>query len=344
MMCIKPRPRRERRIRAGVSTITERIDRITLLGPQSRSETPPVPRSVKVELTARCDLQCFFCASSMRLRRKADIDAAFFRRILREMRALGVEEIGLFYLGESFLCAWLPAAIRYAKRVCGYPYVFLTTNGRMASPERVRECMEAGLDSLKFSFNFSGPEQFHRVTGARAADYRRVEANLAAARQVRDEVEARTGHRCGLYASSIRYDDEQLVRMKAAVRRIRSQVDEHYWLPLYGQAGLTTGARGTAPAAGNPGRLGALRKPLPCWSLFTEGHITWDGRLSACCFDHDGRFGMGDLNCETFMEAWHSLRFARLRRASLLGDVRGTACERCIAWDAAPERGASAAG
>jgi mRNA-degrading endonuclease toxin of MazEF toxin-antitoxin module len=49
------------------------------------------------------------------------------------------------------------------------------------------------------------------------------------------------------------------------------------------------------PTAGNQGRVGALRKPLPCWSLFTEGHVTHDGRLSACCFDHDGRFEMGDL-------------------------------------------------
>ena len=34
---------------------------------------------MKIELTARCDFQCFFCASHMRLREKADIDPAFFR-------------------------------------------------------------------------------------------------------------------------------------------------------------------------------------------------------------------------------------------------------------------------
>lgn len=316
-----------------MNTITDRIDRITLLTDAYRSPAPPAPRSVKIELTARCDFQCFFCASSMRLREKADIEPAFFRRVLREMRGLGVEEIGLFYLGESFLCRWLPDAVRFAKQDCGYPYVFLTTNGRMASPERVRECMEAGLDSLKFSFNFSGPEQFHEVTGVREEDYAKVEANLRAARRVRDEVEAATGHRCGLYASSIRYDDVQLQRMEEAVARIVPFVDEHYWLPLYGQAGLTAGAKGTVPTAGNQGRIGALRKPLPCWSLFTEGHITYDGRLSACCFDHDGRFDMGDLNRESFMEAWHGARFRALRGANLAEDVRGTVCEQCIAYE-----------
>ena len=308
--------------------ITERIDRITRLTDDCRSDTPPIPRSVKIELTARCDFQCFFCASRLRLRDKGDIDPALFRRVLKEMRVLGVEEIGLFYLGESFLCRWLPEAIRYARHDCGYPYVFLTTNGRMATPERVRDCMEAGLDSLKFSFNFADAAQFTQVTSVRAGDFDVVEANLKAAREVRDKGR----YSCGIYASSIRYDDAQQGRMEAAVARILPYVDEHYWLPLYGQAGLTSGALGTVPTAGNQGRVGALRKPLPCWSLFTEGHVTYDGRLSACCFDHDGRFDMANLTRQSFAEAWHSARFRRLRAANLAEDVRGTACERCIAY------------
>jgi len=312
--------------------ITERIDRITLLTDDYRGEAPPIPKSVKIELTARCDFKCFFCASHMRLRQKSDMSWTLFSRVVREMRDLGVEELGCFYLGESFLVPWLSEAIRYAKVECGYPYVFLTTNGRMATPERVRECMEAGLDSLKFSFNFSDPAQFHEVTRVRADDFWTVERNLREARRMREEVEARTGHRCGLYASSIRYDDAQHERMAAAVARIAPYVDEHYWLPLYGQAGLTSGAKGTVPTAGNQGRIGALRKPLPCWSLFTEGHITYDARLSACCFDHDGRFSMANLEREPFMQAWHSEPFQRLRRANLDTDVRGTVCEKCIAY------------
>jgi hypothetical protein len=315
--------------------ITERIDRITLLTGPFRSETPPVPHSVKIELTARCDFQCFFCASHMRLRAKSDMDERLFRRLAREMRDDGVEELGLFYLGESFLVPWLPEAIGFAKRDCGYPYVFLTTNGRLASPGKVRACMEAGLDSLKFSFNFADPAQFRDVTGVKAGAYATIVDNLRAARAVRDEVERASGHRCGLYASSIQYDGEQAQRMAEAVATIVPFVDEHYWLPLYGQAGLTTGAKGTTPTAGNQGRVGALRKPLPCWSLFTEGHVSFDGRLSACCFDHDGRFDMGDLTRQSFREAWHSAPFRALRRANLAEDVRGTVCEKCIAYDEA---------
>lgn len=309
--------------------ITDRIDAITEIRPAFRSATPPPPPSVKIELTARCDMQCFFCASAFKLRDKRDMDWGFLRRLLQDLREAGVEEIGMFYLGESMLYRRLPEAIAYAKGL-GFPYIFLTTNGRMAKPETLRTCFEAGLNSLKFSFNWADAEQCKEVTRIDAFDT--VVANIKAARAVRDAVAAETGRHCGLYASSVMYDGEQQERMAAAVETIRPYIDEHYWLPLYSQAGLTGGAQGTKPVAGNIGRVGALREPLPCWSLFTEGHVTYDGKLAACCFDHDGRFNMGDLTKTSFLDAWHSAPFKALRQANLDGDVSGTACERCIAF------------
>jgi len=76
----------------------------------------------------------------------------------------------------------------------------------------------------------------------------------------------------------------------------------------------------------------ALRDPIPCWAAFTEGHITYDGKLSACCFDHNDLLTMGDLNNQSFIEAWNSDKFQSLRQAHLNNDLTGTACERCVAY------------
>lgn len=89
---------------------------------------------------------------------------------------------------------------------------------------------------------------------------------------------------------------------------------------------------GFSPTAGNQGRIGALRDPLPCWSAFTEGHVRADGGLSACCFDSDGKFEMGNLTKQSFMEAWNSETFQKLRFAHLKKDVTGTICEGCLAY------------
>src|SRR5512141_1912377 len=128
-------------------TIPQRIDAITSIGEQYRGAVLPAPKSVKIELTGRCNFSCSFCARSQELRQQSDMDRGLFERLAREMQCAGVKELGLFYLGESFLLPWLKDAIRYAKHIAKFDYVFLTSNMSLAKPGRVRDCISNGLDS-----------------------------------------------------------------------------------------------------------------------------------------------------------------------------------------------------
>lgn len=212
------------------------------------------------------------------------------------------------------------------------PYVFLTSNASMAFPEAVEECMKAGLDSLKWSVNAADEVQFESVMGVAGKLFHRALENVASAWETR----RRGGYRTGLYASSIKYDGAQHQKMEALLaQKVRPYVDQHYWLPLYSMGAFATTREaelGYRPTAGNQGRLEALRAPLPCWSAFTEGHVTAEGKLSACCFDATANWTMGDLNREPFMDAWNSAPFVALRAAHLRRDVRGTVCEQCVAY------------
>ncbi len=315
-------------------SITKRIDGITLVRAEQCRVDPPAPKSVKIELTGRCNYRCGFCALRTREQQpKGDMDFDFFKRITTEMKDSGVEEIGCFYLGESCMAPdLLVMAIRWLKNDLQMPYVFLTTNGSLMTPALQRAVMSAGLDSLKFSMNAADDEQFKKVMGVKPELFNKAIFNLKAAQIVRQGVKSK----CGIYASSIKYDGEQQKRMEDFLHEhVLGYVDEHYWLPLYSMGSLATKREaelGYRPTAGNQGRLDALREPLPCWSAFTEGHVTADGILSACCFDADSRWGMGDLNKVSFMEAWNSEAFQTLRAAHLKKDVTGTVCEECVAY------------
>ena len=312
-------------------TITSRIDAVTRIPERYLAAQLPAPRAVKIELTSQCNYRCGFCAHRLRMKDRGEMSRAFYERVVGEMVDAGVEELGVFYIGESFMCDWLPEAIALAKKR-GIKYVFLTTNGSLATPARVDACMKAGLDSLKFSMNNSDEEQFKEIAAVKPKLWRDSIRNLKQARAVRDA----GNYKCGIYASSIRYDGEQQERMQALVDEIVPFVDEHYWLPLYSMGSMTTQREeelGYRPIAGNQGRLGALREPLPCWSAFTEGHITHDGKLSACCFDAGDKWVMADLNRVSFMEGWNSPAFVELRKAHLKKDVTGTICESCVAYN-----------
>jgi MoaA/NifB/PqqE/SkfB family radical SAM enzyme len=317
-----------------MTTITERIDNTTRIPADYLKAVLPAPKSVKIEISPRCNYRCGFCALRTReVQPKWDMDFELFKRVTQEMREAGVQEIGVFYLGESFMNPRLLVdCILHLKRDISMPYVFLTSNASMSFPEAVEECMKAGLDSLKWSVNAADESQFEQIMGVSGRLFRRALDNIKAAAEVR----ARGGYKTGLYASSIRYDGEQQEKMEQLLaERVRPHVDQHYWLPLYSMGAFATQREeqlGYRPTAGNQGRIGALREPLPCWSAFTEGHVTAEGKLSACCFDATANWTMGDLNQVSFMDAWNSKSFVALRTAHLKKDVTGTVCEKCVAY------------
>jgi len=324
--------------------ITQRIDAITGISPEYLQECPPCPRSVKIEISGRCNYACSFCA--LRTREKqptSDMDFDLFQAITCEMKFAGVEEVGIFFLGESLTNPQLAIECVKHLKYIGMPYVFLTSNASLATPEVVKSLMASGLDSLKWSVNAADEEQFKEIMGVKPKLFRQALANIKEAKRVRDEGKFTTG----LFASSIRYDGAQLVKMeKLLAERILPYVDEHYWLPLYSMAMRSPEIEkklGYTPMHGNSGRYDPktglpTRDPLPCWSLFTEAHVRCDGHMSACCFGSDEKFDVGDLTSDTFMNAWHGERMRKARRAQIRtmtegpDALKGTFCEVCVAY------------
>lgn len=328
--------------------ITQRIDAVTKID-DIRIQMGGIqlpPKSVKIELTARCNFLCKYCATSLRKNGPLpDMDFYFFQKITEDMRYCGVEEIGLFYLGEPFMSPkLLLQAIRWIKQTLRFPYCFITSNASLAAPELVKQAMDAGLDSLKWSVNFADEQQFKAITNSNALFYNSALNNIKDAFDVRKE----NGYKTMLSASSILYNAEQKAKMTDfLVKEIIPYVDKHYWLPLYQMSMYRSHIErimGYVPTAGNMGRLDdetllPMRKPLPCWSAFTEGHVRADGGLSACCFGADDKFDMGVLDGTNFMRAWNSPKFQELRKAQLktLTDgqdaLRKTPCEVCVAYE-----------
>ena len=309
-------------------TITERIDNIVHVKSDYLHERIPAPPSIKIELNSRCAYKCHFCVRSVRENDKIDMDRPLFTRIMQEAYDAGTREAGLFYINEPFSVSWLPDAIRECRQI-GYPYIFVTTNGSVATPQRVEAAMEAGLDSLKFSLNFYDAEQLAEVAQVSPKTFERVKYHVKKAYEIRERGQYKTR----LYASSIAFDGEQGEKMRALVEEIKPYLDEHYWLPLYGMSGAAKAA-GWKPKAGNPGRLDNMRaEALPCWAVFTEAHVTADGILAACCFGTglDGDLAMADLKSTSFMDGWNGAAFQALRKAHLAKDVSNTACAECAA-------------
>lgn len=322
-----------------LESIKSRIDGVTHIPKEYLGTKIPCPPSIKVELVNSCNLKCAGCGINGRQEAGREvIDLGLFDRIIREFVENGGYEVGLFFIGESTV---KPDVLLKALRICkrnGVKYTFLTSNFTLLNPMLAGELMEEGLDSLKASINFDTSESFADGTGVKGKLWDRALNNLKAAYEVR----AAHNYKTRLYASSIKFSDEQQAKMASLLaKRVIPYCDEHYWLPFFSEMQSPLAEenikRGWKANAGNQGRLGNLRPPVPCWSVFREAHlalrkINGETRhvLSLCCFGATDDWDAGVLDGSTFMDVWNGQTAQWLRDKHLGGDLHGTPCESCI--------------
>ena len=281
------------------------------------STQPAFPRNMLVELTNACNHQCIFCTNRKMTRPTGQIDEGLLFRVLREAFDLGTREVGFYTTGEPFASPGLPRYVAEAKRL-GYDYVYITTNGALASPERTKAVMDAGLDSIKFSINAGERESYARIHGH--DDFERVLRNLTFVSEYRKTL----GRPFGIYVSCV------LTRQTQGERETLSALagplaDDVLFFNVGNQGGLMHEVNECLTVEG----ADLERKP-PCPMLFNRFHITHEGYLSACCVDYQNYLVVADLNTTPLRDAWHSATFEGLRQKHLDAALEGTLCYNCL--------------
>ena len=285
------------------------------------NERPPFPKKAKIEITTRCDLKCYYCKLTHNNPQK-EMPEFLVKKILQDLKNIGVEHVGLFWMGEPLFNKKLSEYIKFAKMI-GIQYVFITTNGRMAVPERIKDLIESGIDSIKFSINSSTREKYYNTTKVDAFD--QVMKNLKSLKKIRS-----LSKKPRIIASSIfsPSNEEEFYKINSM---IKPYVDNHYPIHIYGDSNIIKNDNDYKIIKNSKKESRALQSMLPCWSLFAEPHINYDGKMGSCYCDNDEKHVMGDLKKNSLMEVWHSEKFVELRRKHLIKDVSGTSCEDCIA-------------
>lgn len=278
---------------------------------------PDFPRNMLVELTNACNHRCVFCTNRKMTRPIGHIGEAFLHRLLHEAFALGVREVGFYTTGEPFASPGLARYVGEAKRI-GFTYVYITTNGVLATPERARAVIDAGLDSMKFSINAGTREGYARIHGR--DDFQTVMRNLAFVSGYRQTLD----RPFRIYASYVvtQQTREEQAELK---ERIEPLVDDILFVNVGNQGGLMFEVNEGLTVDGSE-----LARQPPCPMLFNRIHITYEGYLSACCVDYQNYLVVADLNETSLAEAWHSDAFVELRRKHLDNALEGTLCYNCL--------------
>jgi organic radical activating enzyme len=273
------------------------------------SERPPFPRALNVELNNVCNHACNFCAYTLMEREKGSIDVNRLEAWLKEAYKLGSRDIGLHSGAEPFASKHLEHFVAYAKKI-GYEYIYISTNGSLATPERMKQIIDAGIDSIKFSINAGNRDTYLKVHGK--DHFERVIENLKFASAYRTEKKK------PYLAISFVITQENHASLDDFRSLVGDLVDEFLAFPAANQSGQLAGD-------GEKAKKTADICPIP----FNKLHISWEGFVRGCCNDYENMLALEDLSVMSLEEAFYSSRYQDWRKQHLEDKLEGTLCYNC---------------
>lgn len=259
-----------------------------------RDRAPRLPEIVQIESTNICNARCVFCPRDQMHRRQGVMDEALFHKVADDCAALGIRHVRLHNYGEPFVDRHLTDKIAYAKQK-GIAEVGVISNGSLIDEQVARGVIEAGLDAINISVDASGREVFERTRVG--LEYDKVIANIERLVRIRAEL-GRTHPK--LILSFVRQDNSDEER--AFIDHWRTIADKIHITDLHNWAGTLN-------------RDSDVR--YPCYRQWLTFTVLWDGRVSLCCADFDGRVILGDMRTSNIRDIWESETYRQVRREHL---------------------------
>lgn len=265
------------------------------------SDTAPVPQTLLIELTNRCNLRCVKCENRVADAPRGDMDFDLLERILDQAEKWNLPSVQFHFRGEPTLYGRLTEAVRAAnvRGLCSS----VVTNGVLVDEALWMELLKAGLSSICISIDAVEPDIRDKLQpGAGPGQLE----NLKMLKPVRDRMGATTT----IHAHSVLTSTSRK-KNKALALALLPHVDNISQVYAY--------SFGVLPPEEIRGEFIHRPKPRtrPCYHLWRTAQVAWDGAVNACCNDQRLLLKVGHVNEAPMQEIWNGAAYRRFRTLHL---------------------------
>jgi radical SAM protein with 4Fe4S-binding SPASM domain len=279
----------------------------------------PKLSTVFLELTNKCNLKCKMC--NWQVRDSGFMSRQLFESCIDQFSDMGLDVLNLQFGGESLLHPEFKDFLKYAISHRGpkkIRKVGWTTNGMLFNQAIADLVVSLDVDWINFSLDGVGQVNDEIRLGSK---YSVIEKNIKYLLERRG-----SSKRPSVLINVVDYGktDEQKTDI---YREWVFQVDEIELLPsirednTWENRELISQKHKLAPP------------PKFCNSPLDTMIISWDGKITGCCFDSNLSFGLGNANNEPIEQIWKGSKFRELRKAVLTNKLHnGSPCYLCEFW------------
>ena len=289
-------------------------------------DKPSFPKNCIVELTNACNHACIFCTSPKMKRKISYLSKDTFNNFITQAGSLGLEKVGFYATGEPFMVKGIDWSTNITKKT-GIKRVYVTTNGALASLEKIEKLVDCGLDSIKFSINAATKESYKIIHGY--DDFDKVLANVRSIR----EWKIKKNKKLQLLASFI-YTDLTKKEISIFKEKYADLFEDVLYFPADNQGGNNQESH---ELYNNVTQDDLIKRNMDfvdsmCKMVFDRLHLTAEGFLTACCVDYENNLTYADFNKQnmSLADEWHNQIITGLRKKHISKKLDNLLCFTCM--------------
>ena len=280
----------------------------------------PKLHTVFLELTNKCNLHCKMCNWQAR-GETGFISRALFESCIDQLSDMKIEVLNLEFAGESLLHPNFKDLLKYAiyeRDHGGIGALGWTDNGMLFNQSIADLTVSLKVDWVNISLDGIGEINDRIRLGSK---YSVIEKNIKYLLKKRGSAEKPV-----VLLNMVdceKTEDQKLeffrewIHLVDGIELIPSILPDNTW---ENKDFLTKNIKIAPP-------------PLFCKIPLNTMIISWDGKVTGCCFDTNLDLALGDVNKDSIRKIWNGSRFQRLRQAVITNTFPASSpCYRCEFW------------
>lgn len=281
------------------------------------------PIMVDLEPVGLCNFRCTMCPTGLQsLGRPGGFMTTETHQAVLEKTEGAIRYIGW---GEPLMH---PKIVRFVETASQRGRLtHINTNASKLTPRLASQLVQAGLSSIKFSFQGTDRETYAMMR--RTDFFAGMLEKIAMMRETRDYLASDMW-----IAASTSTTDETPEMVEVFREKLEPLVDQlsigKTIFEFIDLAAVPQKHRERLEAAAKKSQV-QKRHPNPCPEVFDKLTIHWDGAVRVCCNDYSGRTNLGNINRDAMEDIWRHPKMTAYRKRLSEGRYDGPLCGNC--WD-----------
>ena len=289
-----------------------------------------VPLALSIEPTTACNLGCPECPSGLKqfTRPTGNLSLELNKKIIDDLHKELIY-INYYFQGEPFIHPHFLKMVEYADKK-GI-YTSASTNAHFISQKIAEETVKSGLKRLIISLDGTTQKIYeqYRVHG----ELEKVIEGTKRIVDAKKKLKSTTPHVIFQFLvvapNEHQIEDAKQLAREIGVNEIKFKTAQVYDYKN-GNRLIPENEKYSRYKKGKDGKY-TMKSKLNnhCWRMWSSSVITWDGRVSPCCFDKDASYQFGDLSSSSFGPVWKSEAYTNFRKQVFTSRKEIDICTNC---------------